>query len=334
MKNTITCLILCLILNPFSTAIAETISGTVLDGGTPIEGVLIDAGKMGKRISNAQGEYVFEEVPLGSSYLITAHKPSYRFTVQEYTGVVGENLVLDFNLETIGNIDTDQDNDGINDTQEKTDGTDALDTGSSLQILDTQICSTWNGFLDMYNFMEHINIGEKTINLQTRLYSIFGEPEGSFNISLTPGTEFDVGVHDMSGFTKDSYGKVCTVHDGFPGDIQGRMTYYRPLEDRLEFAFAVPFIKGKKANQYIQYNTFQPSLHPQESKDLVANWIQVTNLDSVVRTGKVRFYDNLGNLLYSINVSLQPEARRDISGHAYGKNMFGLVQWEPDVEEN
>ena len=85
-------------------------------------------------------------------------------------------------------------------------------------------------------------------------------------------------MHDIPGFTRDSYGKVCSsATNANPGDLDGRMIYYKPRDAEIstfQFAFAMPFTNGISGAQFIMFNTFQPSLNPSDSENLVANWIQ------------------------------------------------------------
>lgn len=121
----------------------------------------------------------------------------------------------------------DTDSDGYSDSQEINDGSDPLDAGSMKNILNTTICSEWNGFLNMYNFMEHINKSQKNINISTTLYDIRGNAKSTILSLLKPGIQRDISIHDMQGFTKDSYGRVCSTFNGDKGDLDGRMSLYK-----------------------------------------------------------------------------------------------------------
>ena len=148
----------------------------------------------------------------------------------------------------------DSDADGISDGQEATDGSNALDRGSSLPVLGTTLCSEWNGFLGgMWNVAEHVNMSSSTLDVQSTLYDIAGAAVGTRNFFVQPGAQLDLLVHDIPGWTLNSYGKVCsTAVSARPGDLDGRMVYYKETPDSVapnylfEFAFAMPFLNGIK----------------------------------------------------------------------------------------
>jgi hypothetical protein len=228
------------------------------------------------------------------------------------------------------------DGDEVSDLQEQVDGTNPNDRGSVLSVLSTTLCSEWNGFLGgMWNIMEHVNMSNTAVNVQSTLYSINGEPEGITNFSIPAGAQFDLLAHDMPGWKLDSYGKICsTVNSGNAGDLDGRMVYYKALDtggNAYDFAFAMPFLNGTSGKQFVPFNTFQPSLDPDDSQNLVANWIQLTNLETSTQQGTLRFYGQNGvELGVPVRVSLLPGARQDFSGHQFGPNLVGIIGWQAD----
>ena len=233
----------------------------------------------------------------------------------------------------------DSDNDSVWDAQEEKDGTDVNDRGSVLPVLPTTVCSEWNGFLGgMYNIMEHVNMSSETLNVESTLYDINGQTQGTRSFSVLPGAQTDLLAHDMAGWTANTYGKVCsTITEGSAGDLDGRMVYYKPETNpsssrAYQFAFAMPFLKGMPGPQYVPFNTFQPSLDPADWQNLVANWIQLTNLEATSQSGTLIFYGQDGAVLGSQYVTLDGSARRDFSGHQFGTNLVGLIEWVPDDE--
>ncbi|HQH29181.1 MAG TPA: hypothetical protein PLP17_17435, partial [Oligoflexia bacterium] len=142
-------------------------------------------------------------------------------------------------------------------------------------------------------------------------------------------------VHDMPGWIHDSYGKVCsTVNGGSDGDLDGRMVYYKALDgagSAYDFAFAMPFLNGTTGKQFVPFNTFQPSLDPADAQNLVANWVQLTNLETTQQAGTLIFHAQDGSQLgTSVRVSLAAGARQDFSGHQFGPNLVGIIEWQPD----
>jgi len=230
----------------------------------------------------------------------------------------------------------DSDGDGITDGQEVLDGTNPLDRGSRFKPLPTKMCTEWNGFLDgMWNILEHVNLSVFKLTVTDQLYSISGEPLGSTSFSIDPGLQVDALVHDFNGYTRDSYGKVCISHSGSTGDLDGRMVYYKTekgypnTSSKFEFALALALSGGNTGSQYLLYNTYQPSSNPKDAGNLVANWIQVTNLNSFSIKGILKQYDLDGTLLRTIKVNLGASERSDIAGHEVGKNKVGLIEWIP-----
>lgn len=330
------------------------LTGTITDGSGPVPNVLVDGGALGARITNAQGQYKFLNLPHGTSYTITPSRSEWSFSPTQASGTLNADTVHHF----IGTPDSqgafgadddgdgltnaqeallgtdpqnpDTDGDGVNDGQEVIDTTDPLDPGSFLQVLATTTCSEWNGFLDMYNIFEHVNMSENHVSLQTMLYDINGAPQSLLDFSLNPGTQFDVLVHGMQGFTAGSYGQVCSSHSGEPGDVDGRMVYYRPAATGgFEFAFAMPLGNGISGPQFVPFNTFQPSLAPEDQFDSVSNWIQLNNPNDTEQSGTMVFYNMDGSVLQSQPVTIPPGARRDFAAHAFGPNLVGVIEWRP-----
>ena len=229
--------------------------------------------------------------------------------------------------------DLDDDDDGVSDGQESADGSDRRDRGSVLPVLGTTVCSEWNGFLGgMWNIMEHINRGSNSVSVESTVYDAAGTPVGSTAFSILPHAQFDLLVHDLPGWTSDSYGRVCsTVLDGDAGTLDGQTIYYKPAGNgEFEFAFGMPFLPGTSGSQFVPFNTYQPSLVAAERMNFVANWIQVTNLENSAHSGRLIFYDRFGAVLDSLPLLLQPAERRDISGHQFGRDVVGTVEWRPE----
>ncbi len=62
-----------------------SISGRVMHKGQPMEGVEIDAGPLGKTITDAEGYYCFTDVPDGTEYSLTAKKGKFVFGTKNGT---------------------------------------------------------------------------------------------------------------------------------------------------------------------------------------------------------------------------------------------------------
>ena len=230
-----------------------------------------------------------------------------------------------------GSSGMDRDADGVSDVQEQSDGTDPDDRGSCAQELGATVCSEWNGFLGMWNVLELINRSVQPIELSAALYDTAGNERSRVHLTLAPSRQQDLIVHDMTGWERNSYGKVCVrVLSGAGSLLDGRMVYYRPSpKGGFQFAFALPFENGIRGKQYVTFNTFQPSFNPADAQNLRANWIQLTNLELVEQSGVLTFFGFDGAELARLDVRLPAGARSDFSAHALGNDLVGLVEWSP-----
>lgn len=229
----------------------------------------------------------------------------------------------------------DSDGDGISDGQEVLDGSDPLDGGSALMCLGTTVCAEWNGFLGgMWNVLEHVNMSAFLLEVNTVLYDIEGRAVDFYRFDIPPGAQRDVLVHGFSGRVLGSYGKICSTHNGGQGALDGRMVYYKEAEpsgsSQFEFAFAMPFLNPRTGRQYVSYNTYQPSYNPADAANLVANWVQLTNLSSQTAGGRLLLYAAGGELLGEQYAELPAGGRQDFAAHSVGVNQVGLVEWVPD----
>ena len=151
--------------------------------------------------------------------------------------------------------------------------------------------------------------------------------------SLKAGYQYDLLVHGMTGFQANRYGLICsTATNGQPGDLDGRMVFYKPdaATGGYQFAFAMPLGTGLIGPQSVPYNTYQPSLDPADASHLAANWIQLTNLSTAKQTGTLVFYDREGVEITRQAVTLKAGARFDYSAHDLaGLKQVGIVEWRP-----
>ncbi|MFN8391331.1 MAG: hypothetical protein U0136_13665 [Bdellovibrionota bacterium] len=340
-----------------------SIQGKVSDHGVGLPGVSVDGGDLGTQLTDSNGNYVFSNVPSCTLFKLTPRLADYVFSSSSVQGEVTSNRTIDFSaslLDTDGDgipdsTDTDDDNDGlsdaqeislgfdprkadtdrdgVSDAQELTDGTDALDSGSTIRTLPLTVCAEWNGFLGgMFNVMEHTNMTGSAVNVVSSLYSQQGESQSSVTFPLAAGAQFDLLAHTMSGWQLNSYGNVCSrIVGGSPGDLDGRMIYYKPKTTwgDFEFAVALPFTSGRKGEQFVTFNTYQPGTNPDDQGDLVANWVQVNNLSNEWQSGTLSFYRQDGVVFGWEDVNLAPNGRADISAHRFGTNRVGLVRWTP-----
>ncbi len=225
----------------------------------------------------------------------------------------------------------DTDGDGVSDGQEFTDGTGLTDASSFLFSLSTNFCAEWNGFLGLLNIAEFVNLSSETQEFTGTLFSIDGDAEGVGERTVAAGGQTDLLVHDMQGFTADSYGKVCAqMAGGAPGDLDGRMVHYRLLDGVMQFAFSMPFSNGRSSSVFVPFNTYQPSFDHLDAEHLVANFITVLSLDTEnEQSGSMRYYAQDGSLLGTEARTLSPGGRVDFAAHQFGTSIVGLAEWRP-----
>jgi hypothetical protein len=118
------------------------------------------------------------------------------------------------------------------------------------------------------------------------------------------------------------------------------MVYYLKREmpenyngKQYEFAFSMAMANGKRGEQFLGFNTFQPSLSAKDQDNLVANWLQLTNLGECEGEGTLSFYEFSGEKLADIEVRIASGERRDFSAHQFGINKVGLAAWRPASRE-
>ncbi|MCB0345840.1 MAG: fibronectin type III domain-containing protein [Bdellovibrionales bacterium] len=231
--------------------------------------------------------------------------------------------------------DPDTDDDGVSDGQEVADGTDPLDRGSAQIRLGSRVCGSWNSYLRMWSIFENVNLSSRNMRVALDVYDIDNTKLQTYQFNLEPGAQQDILVHDTPGLAPNSYGRACATHDGEPGDLGGRAVLYAPIvgHSLFHFAYPIPFKNGTVGPQYIPYNTYNPSFHPADQENLVANWIQITNVGSAYAAGSLVFYDMLGNVIRTERIGVGAGVRRDVSAHAVGRQRVGYAEWEPDGSE-
>ena len=227
---------------------------------------------------------------------------------------------------------SDSDNDGVSDGTEQQEGTNPLDSGSGILRYGNKVCVEWNGFVHFLSqIFELRNTSEVPIRVQVTLFVIETEPQGSFDLVLNPGMQFDTIVNDLEGFIPDSFGLVCAkVLDGPANSIGGQLVTYRFNATSYDLAYKSELLPPRSGTQYLTYNTYHPSSNPADWGNFVANWVQIINEQPETQTGVLRSYDTEGHEIRTVSVTLKPNQRRDIDLHSVGRFETGLVSWEPD----
>jgi len=225
----------------------------------------------------------------------------------------------------------DSDDDGVSDEEEEQMGTDPLDRGSKIEKLKNSFCNEWNGYFGMYNFAELRNSLNAPVSLVAVMYNSEAKELSRTSFSVPANSQWDVGLHELSGFSKDQFGRVCFIHSELAGSVDGGVTYYLPKtnSNQFQFAYSSSFNNGQRGEVFLPINTYNPNLSSAKQNNKVANWVQVTSQSNKRESGSLLFYSQEGNLLNAKRVELGIGERKDTSGHDFGK-MIGMARWVPD----
>jgi len=315
------------------------LTGNVSFGSTGLSNVSITESTEGTVTTNSSGSYSFENLADGTIYNITPSKLGYIFSPSRLNGIISGSSISSLNFSAscaegyayhFGNcvmvdendddedetIIIDSDGDGISDDEENANGTDPnnpdtdgdgvsdgreildgsnpLDRGSALPPLDLEICSEWTGFLDILNVQENVNIGSDNLTVVSTIYDIEGNGQSSTGYEISSGAQTDLLVHGMQGWSEDSYGRICSTHSGSSADFDGRMIHYRP----------------EPSNDGYQFAFALPFINGKNGNQYVSF-----------------------NILSSEEIFVLAQARSDFSGHQFGANRVGIVEWAPDNTE-
>jgi len=131
-------------------------------------------------VSNSLGEYNISNVP-SDSYTLTATKAGHAISLTSGTNP------LDVSLSSLADVDF-----------------------TAVPALTSPVYSFWNGFLDMINILELVNNGSEYLSVAVSFYDSSGSINGDRrNINIAPGSQFDLILNSLEGFTVSAYGTVC-----------------------------------------------------------------------------------------------------------------------------
>lgn len=205
---------------------------------------------------------------------------------------------------------------------------DACDMVCSNFELPSPLFIPWNGFFEQTNIISIQNICSATESVEIELFDASGVLGSQQTINLNSKSQQDIIVNQMNGFAPDAYG-LLKISNLNAGCIRGHLMKYISSEQQVEFQTLLPFTENLIGNSYTTFNTFHPNAEPE---NIVANWVQVINLDSSSsRSFTKNIYDSLGSLVESQPFTLAPLARVDLqAGHENpGRNQVGIVEIIP-----
>lgn len=206
------------------------------------------------------------------------------------------------------------------------------DRGSTVETLKNSFCNEWNGFFGMYNYAELRNQSNRRLSVEISMFDLDSRLQSTNSISIAPGTQIDVALHELGGFRNGTYGRVCFSHNAEAGLVGGQVSYYLPETDGrgYQFAYSSSFTNGKKGEVFVPTNTYNPNLNFNKQKNLVANWIQITNISPYTASGTLFFHGQNGRpVAPPQRVTLAAGQRKDIPGHI-SENTVGMARWVPD----
>ncbi|MDD2943863.1 MAG: carboxypeptidase-like regulatory domain-containing protein, partial [bacterium] len=223
----------------------------------------------------------------------------------------------------------------------------------NVEISNPQLSSTlytfWNGFLDMVNVLELLNPGTSELVVDVALHDIDGGVVATKQLRIPAGSQRDVIINDLPGFSLDSYGLV-TVDAGVD-EVDGRMTYYRlsgdSWGDEFDFVYSLELMPEMSGETTGVWNTH---LGQQSSSSAAIfgalqlgtlvtiiptttpNWLSVANLDSVSRNFTITYRDQTGDSITTATLRIPPLGKRDIqAGHEFSDNpAVGLISITPE----
>ena len=144
------------------------------------------------------------------------------------------------------------------------------------------------------------------------------------------------------GLEPDTIGTVCVTTDGLKGSWSGGIALYKPdlrngippFGDAFDFALYYPFQNPFDAPVTVPLNTYHLGTDPSST---VANWIAIIDADrdGAPLTGKIVYFDDLGQPLSEETVNVPDGGRRDFAGHvaiggAQNRDAVGMAQFFPD----
>lgn len=275
--------------------------GTLSSSYRPLD-FLVQAGNH-YSVVTSNGRYVFSDLPAGN-YSVSAFSFGYQFDLKNVS-YNGSNL------------------ERVNLSARKS---------SAKSVLSKPTYTLWNGFLDMDNILELINIGDSLMTVNVELYSIEGNLETSQYVYIPAQGQFDLILNDLPGFKKNSYG---IIKINFDGELDGRLFYYKRDIAEFEFAFAMPLSSPSKGRKYVSFNTYNPTFNSGEAANLVYNWLSIVNLSNSPKSYIVKKYGHAGNLLATNTYLVPAFGRTDLeSGHINpGPNNVGQNEIIP-LDEN
>jgi hypothetical protein len=225
----------------------------------------------------------------------------------------------------------DDDGDGVDNEQERIDGTDPDNPDSYIHKGGPEYCLEWNGFLSsLTQILELRNAGCSTLALEIKLRNLDGIVKSSFETTLEPSRQKDIIINNLSGFEANEYGQVCAhITSGDHSSLDAQTVTYSLTSNGFDFAIPSPYYPPLAGIQSLPYNHFFPTLSASQKDNFVAGFVQISNTEDTQEVGNLVFYSNEGVEIRRISTSIPAKGRVDLPTHDIGKNTFGLMQWEP-----
>lgn len=187
----------------------------------------------------------------------------------------------------------------------------------------------WSTFLGMVPILELSNDQARAEIFNIRLVSAVGAELERIQVSLNAYEKRDIIITEILP-TESQYGivEVSTA----ASDYSGRVTQYRSnISGEVEFATSTELTLGMTGESYVAFNTYQPSLNPEDEGNIVANWLSILNLSSEIQAFQIRRYRSDGELVRDDVFYVAAMGRADLdAGHLQSEaRQAGFVVVEP-----
>lgn len=279
----------------------QTVSGFVTQSNqdrTPIAGATVTDG-VSSATSAADGSYTLSGVALNST--VYAEYAGYKFE-EPNSGldqVALDQLAEDSRVDFVG-------------------------TPSRSRIT----FAAWNTFLDMTAILELSNTSSSAQFFTVTLFDAVGSTVSSMGIELQPLEKKDIILNDILA-RPEEYGVVKV--EALTTSYLGRVMQYR-LD---EFSYGVELSGGIQDESNVSYNSYQPSLAPEDQASSISNWLSVVNLSEVVQGYQIIRYGSDGSLQRDDVYFVAPKGRLDIQGgHETGQQAghHSIVPLDPSAK--
>ncbi len=233
----------------------------------------------------------------------------------------------------------DTDHDSVSDGAEVERGSDPLDPASGPLPFIQRVCSSWAGQLQTtWNIVEAVNNRQSVLHGAAALYPTVDGRSSKAPFTVLPSGKFASLLNTYPEFRNDSAGLFCLSHDGTPSQLSGEVVQYhlalstgQTNGKTYDYAYALGLTSANTGSKFILYDTSRRSTRKADMPNLVANWIEVSNPNDALLTGRIRFYGSDGSLRSEQTLDIPPNGQARVPAHRWAPGSAGLTEWVPDL---